>query len=80
MLTIDQIEALLIIGTNAGSYQRIINHCNDFIVGDASISDKIRAIRKIDATMGIKDSGNISEKDVKEYLQFCTTHRDFSTC
>jgi len=68
-MDIKQVEALPIVG-NAHNDQHIFNACDSIINGDYPMDDKIRAIRKIDQTIG-ESSGELTEKDVEDYIASC---------
>jgi hypothetical protein len=65
-MNIEQIEELQIFG-NAHSDMPIFNACHEFIMDEANeMEERIRAIRKIDDTMGL--NGVCNEDSVNEYV------------
>jgi len=67
-MNIERIEAMPI-GGNAHVDMPIFNACHDFIMNKSNpMPERIRAIKKIDDTMGI--GGVCDEAAVNEYVEF----------
>lgn len=67
--TIEEIQAMPIIG-DAYHDGPLLQACHDFIADDSNaMEDKIKAIEKIDETMGEKSEKPITEKDVNSYIK-----------
>ena len=68
-MTIKEIQNLAIVG-DANSDQHIFNECHTFVMDDNnSMKDKIKALKKIDETMGIGSEPTAA--DVETYIKEC---------
>jgi hypothetical protein len=64
-MTIEQLESAPVMG-NAFSDSDLLENLDQFLISDASMADKVRAIAVLDKVMGLDDEAN--EGAVIDYL------------
>ncbi len=64
--TIEQIETTPVAG-NAFSDGPLMRAIHEFMLSDAAVADKMRALRKLDQVMGVESE--VTEASVAEYLR-----------